>query len=272
MHSLGVNAARLTSIPLEVAVQRWFAMILVPLLLFSAAPAEAAVRPLPVGTDVDYQLGGTRSVPANVGIVVRDRAAYPLTGRYNICYVNGFQTQANERGFWKKRKGLVLRRGGRPVVDSAWGEWLLDIRTPRKRVRLARIVGTWTRGCAARGYDAVELDNLDSFTRSGGLLRRKQAITYARLLVRAAHGAGLAAGQKNLPDFDGRTVGFDFAVAEECGRYRECGDHVAHFGARVLSIEYRRADFRWTCAHHGARLPVVLRDLELSPHGVREWC
>ena len=45
-----------------------------------------------------------------------------------------------------------------------------------------------------------------------------------------------------------------------------------HYGRRVLAIEYRRADFRWTCAHQGARLPVVLRDRALSPRGVRAWC
>ena len=253
-------------------MRRWLACVLVPLLALLAVPAEAAIRPLPVGPDVDYQLGGTRGVPSRVGIVVRDRAAYPLPGHYNICYVNGFQTQANERRFWKKRMGLVLRRGGRPVVDSAWGEWLLNIRTPRKRVRLARIVGAWTRGCAARGFDAVEFDNLDSYTRSRGMLRRNQAIAYARLLVRAAHGAGLAAGQKNLSDFNGRTVGFDFAVAEECGRWRECDDYIASYGRRVLSIEYRQADFRWTCDRYGAALAVVLRDLALSPRGVRAWC
>ena len=83
---------------------------------------------------------------------------------------------------------------------------------------------------------------------------------------------GLAVGQKNLADLDGRTIGYDFAVAEECGRYRECGDYVRHYGRRVLSIEYRRADFDWTCAHYGARLPVVLRDRALSPRGVRAWC
>jgi len=47
---------------------------------------------------------------------------------------------------------------------------------------------------------------------------------------------------------------------------------VSHYGQRVLSIEYRRVDFRWTCDHYGARLPVVLRDLDLTPQGVREWC
>ncbi len=253
-------------------MNRWLAFLLVPMLLLTADPAVAAVRPLPVGPDVDYQLGGTRGVPPRVGIVVRDRTSYPLPGLYNVCYVNGFQTQASERGFWKKRMGLVLRRGGRPVVDSAWGEWLLNIRTPRKRVRLARIVGTWTRGCAARGFNAVEYDNLDSYTRSRGMLRRNQAINYARLLVRAAHSAGLAAGQKNLSDFNGRQVGFDFAVAEECGRWRECSDYVRYYGRRVLSIEYRRVDFQWTCARYGAQLPIVLRDLPLSPSGIREWC
>jgi hypothetical protein len=133
-------------------------------------------------------------------------------------------------------------------------------------------MATWTRGCAARGFDAVEFDNLDSYTRSGRMITRRQAIAFARRLVRVAHASGLAVGQKNLADFNGRRIGYDFAVAEECGRYRECGDYVRHYGRRVLSIEYRRADYRWTCAHYGARLPVVLRDRALSPHGVRAWC
>ena len=237
-----------------------------------ASPAVAARTPLPVGPDVDYQLGGPRSVPAEVGIVVRDRRAAPLPGVYNICYVNGFQTQAEERSFWKKRMTLVLQRRGKPVVDSAWNEWLLDLRTAKKRARLSRIVGVWTRRCAKDGFDAVEFDNLDSYTRSHGLMKRKQARAYAHLLVSTAHRAGLAAGQKNLSDLNGRSVGYDFAIAEECGRYRECGDFVAHYGRRVVSIEYRRKDFTWTCAHFGTRLPVVLRDLDLSPTGFREWC
>ena len=219
-----------------------------------AAPATARTR-CPSGPTSTTSSAAHGTCPAHVGIVVRDRKAPPSPGRYNVCYVNGFQTQPDERGFWKRHPALVLRNGRRPVVDSAWGEWLLDLRTPAKRAALARIVGTWTRGCADDGYDAVEFDNLDSFTRSRGLLERSQAIAYARLLVRAAHAAGLAAGQKNLAGFDGRTVGFDFAVAEECGRYRECATYVADYGRRVLAIEYRRADFRWTCAHYGRGWP-----------------
>ncbi|MCB8955619.1 MAG: endo alpha-1,4 polygalactosaminidase [Nocardioides sp.] len=227
---------------------------------------------LPTGTDVDYQLGGVSDVPAHVGIVVRDRHAAPLEGRYDVCYVNGFQTQPDERRFWRRHRHLVLKDHGRPVVDEAWGEWLLDVRTPAKRRALARIVGRWAQGCADDGFDAVEYDNLDSFTRSHHLLTRTQALAYAALLVDRAHAADLAAGQKNLAGFDGTTIGYDFAVAEECGRYRECSAYTDHYGDQVLSIEYRRRDFRWTCRHYGEELPVVLRDRELTPEGVHEWC
>ena len=124
----------------------------------------AAVMAVPTGTDVDYQLGGAVEPPANVGIVVRDRTDPPVAGRFNVCYVNGFQTQPNEKRFWAKHPALVLRDAdGRPVVDEAWGEFLLDVRTAAKRKALARIVGRWVRGCAHDGYAAVE----KSIRRSG---------------------------------------------------------------------------------------------------------
>lgn len=238
------------------------------------APASyAGVEPLPVGTDVDYQLGGAARMPGHVGIIVRDREAEPAKGRYNVCYVNGFQTQASEQAFWDEHQDLVLHdAAGEPVEDEAWHEFLLDVRTAETRRPLARIVGGWVEDCAADGFDAVEFDNLDSFTRSGGLIARKQAIAFAKLLVAGAHDAGLAVGQKNLANFDGTKIGYDFAVSEECGRYDECGAHVAHYGRRVLAIEYRKKDFRKTCNGFGRRLPVVLRDRDLSSAGVHRWC
>ena len=247
-------------------------LLVVALAVALASPAYADVEPLPVGTDVDYQLGGAKAMPPHVGILVRDRRADPAAGRYNVCYVNGFQTQPDERRFWKKRMWLVLKRDGRPVVDEAWGEWLLDIRSKRKRRALARIVGRWTQRCADDGFAGVEYDNLDSFTRSHRLLKRRHAVAYARLLVRRAHDADLAAGQKNLAGFDGTRVGFDFAVAEECARYRECQRYVASYGRRVLVIEYRKRDFRRACERYADELAIVLRDRDLTPDGVHKWC
>lgn len=245
------------------------------LLLLTAlgAPAAADPAPLPTGTDVDYQLGGTAPVPDDVGIVVRDRTADPAPGTYNVCYVNGFQTQPDAKRYWRRHRDLLLQDGrGRLVEDEAWGEWLLDIRTPAKRARLADLVGRWTAGCARDGFDAVEYDNLDSFSRSHGLLRAKHARAFARMLIAKAHEAGLAAGQKNWATLDGTRLGFDFAVAEECGRYDECGAYVDHFGDQVLVIEYRARDFATTCREYGDLLAVVRRDLDLSPDGVRRWC
>jgi len=250
------------------------ARLLVPVVLSLAlaAPAAADVDPLPVNTDVDYQLGGAKAMPPHVGILVRDRRATAASGRYNVCYVNGFQTQPDERRFWKKRMRLVLKRDGRPVVDEAWGEWLLDIRTKAKRRALAGIIGRWTDRCADDGFAAVEYDNLDSFTRSHRLLERRDAIAFARLLVRRAHAADLAVGQKNLAGFDGSGIGFDFAVAEECARYRECQRYVASYGRRVLVIEYRKRDFRRACRTYADKLAIVLRDRDLKRSGVRRWC
>ena len=238
------------------------------------APGHAAgVEPLPSASNVDYQLGGAYAPAKGVGIVVRDSTAPPVPGAYNVCYVNGFQTQPDARSFWRKRPGLVLRRHGNPVVDPGWpDEWLLNISTAAKRKRLATIVGRSITGCAAAGYQGVEFDNFDSFTRSRGMLKARHANAFARLLVRAAHRAGLAAGQKNRASYDGRRLGFDFVVAESCGRWNECADYVAHYGNQVLAIEYRRSDFRRACAQIGARVPVVLADRELSVGGPRAWC
>lgn len=249
-----------------------FAALVLSVVLALTSVSGTDVTPPPGGVDVDYQLGGASTPAANVGVVVRDRKAKPAAGSYNVCYVNGFQTQPGESRFWRDRWSLVLKRGGKPVVDEAWGEWLLDIRTPAKRVALARVMGRWIDRCARDGFDAVEFDNLDSWSRSHGLITRAEARRFARHLVKRSHERGLAAGQKNWAEFDGRRAGFDFAVAEECGRYDECGDYVDNYGSRVLVIEYRAVDFRRTCDAWGSRLGVVLRDRELAPTGPREWC
>ena len=244
-----------------------------------AAPAVTAagdpvVRALPApDVDWDYQLGGAVAPAGNVGTVVRDRREDPLEGAYSLCYVNGFQTQPDEKRFWRERWDLVLTKNGDPVVDSAWGEWLLDIRTDRKRQRLAAIVGRWTAGCAADGYEAVELDNLDSFSRSRGLVTAADARAFARLLVADAHVSGLAVAQKNWVELGARgpRIGFDLAVVEQCGRWRECQGYVDVYGPAVLMVEYRDADFTWTCERFAGH-PVVRRDRALSADGVRDWC
>jgi hypothetical protein len=272
------------------AIGGWRAVgpVAAAILVLLGAPGPAAgYEPPPANAGFDYQIGGDYPLPAGVSVVSRDwfsgrPAADPA---YSICYVNAFQTQANERGVdrpdersnWPRR--LVLGRLG---DDPHWGgEYLIDIRSARKRERAARWVGQMIRGCADAGYEAVEFDNLDSWTRFNGTpladrvpFGKRDALAYARLLAARAHRNDLAVGQKNaagLTRRQSRRAGFDFAIAEECGRWRECGRYRAVHGDEVIVIEYRRRDFRRACARVGARVSVVLRDRLVSTPSRRRY-
>ena len=136
------------------------------------------------------------------------------------------------------------------------------------------IVGPWIDGCAADGFEAVELDNLDSWDRSDGLVSRSDNTRFARLLTARAHRAGLAAGQKNWSELSrrGPALGFDFAVAEQCGQWDECGAYAAAYDDRVYVVEYQGRSYRSTCGEWGERLSVVRRDVDVSPGGVNRRC
>ncbi|MFJ6513510.1 endo alpha-1,4 polygalactosaminidase [Streptomyces sp. NPDC091406] len=237
----------------------------------STAEAAPEVVPPTANAAFDYQIGGAYTPPAGVEALSRDRTAKPAEGLYNVCYVNAFQTQPDALDWWEKNDpDLLLRDGdGEPVNDDAWGEALLDTSTEGKRTRLAKIVGGWIDGCATSGFQAVEPDNLDSYERSEGLLTRAHNAAFAKLLADRAHAAGLAIGQKNTTDLLGqrKEIGFDFAVAEECGRYDECGDYASAYGDRVFVVEYTDRDFGKACSSVGATVSVVRRDLDVVPAG-----
>lgn len=250
--------------------------LILGLLVGGVAPAYAAgsVHLPRAGAPWDYQIGGSFRPAARVAVVSRDRHARPATGRYNICYVNAFQTQPDERALWRRHPGLILRKGGDAVVDGAWDERLLDTSTPATRHRLLKLERRWLAGCARRGYDAVELDNLDSWQRSQGLLSRSDNLALARLLIRAAHRRGLAVAQKNAPELGrrGRRIGFDFAIAEDCARWRECAAYARVYHRRVFDVEYTSRGFRRACRRWAGRLSVVRRDLAVTPAGVDRRC
>ncbi len=237
----------------------------------SAAKATPKVVPPTANAAFDYQIGGAYTPPAGVKALSRDRTAKPAKGLYNVCYVNAFQTQPDALGWWEKNNpDLLLRDGdGELVNDEAWGEALLDTSTAGKRTRLAKVVGGWIAGCATSGFQAVEPDNLDSYERSDGLLTRTHNAAFAKLLADRAHTAGLAIGQKNTTDLLGqrKKIGFDFAVAEECGRYDECADYASAYGNKVFVVEYTAGDFTKACSAVGAKVSVVRRDLDVVPAG-----
>ena len=232
-----------------------------------AGDAGALALP-PANRPFDYQLGGAYPPPAGVEVVARDRTEAPAPGLYGICYVNGFQTQPDEGDWWlAEHPDLILRDdAGEPVIDPGWpDEMILDVTTPDKRDEIAAIVGGWIDGCAADGYRAVEIDNLDTYGRSGGRIEPDHAVATAALFAARAHAAALAIAQKNsLEIIDRRAeMGFDFAVAEECNRWDECAGYVDAYGDLVFVIEYDDPSFDQGCADFPEQ-SIVRRDLELT--------
>ncbi|GAA3620320.1 hypothetical protein GCM10022223_41510 [Kineosporia mesophila] len=240
----------------------------------TASAAAGDVTLPPVNGQFDYQIGGAYTPVSSVKIVDRDRESKPVSGKYNICYVNSFQTQPSEASFWTgSHDDLLLKKDGEYVEDSEWGEFLLDTSTAAKRTALADIVGGWIDGCAAADFDAVEPDNLDTYTRSDDLLTKADNLAFAKLLTQRAHDKGLAIAQKNTADItksEATTAGFDFAVAEECQVWSECGAYTNIYGDQVYEVEYTdngKSAYTKACAAQGKNISVILRDRNVVASG-----
>jgi hypothetical protein len=248
-------------------------------------PPPQVVVPLPANAPFDYQIGGDYAVPQGTTVVARDWfIGEPIEEGYSLCYVNAFQTQSDEDGVdrpdeksnWPE--DLVLNELG---DDPNWGgEYLVDISTAGKRSEAAAWLLPMIATCADKGFDAVEFDNLDSWTRfdetplaSSVPFGRSDAIEFARIITDLAHNVGLAVGQKNTADVleDSGAIGFDFAVVEECGQFAECGDFATVYGDDIVAIEYSDEGFRSACAAIGAASSVVRRDVNVSRPGVVEY-
>nr|WP_208388009.1 endo alpha-1,4 polygalactosaminidase [Microbacterium halimionae] len=247
----------------------------------AAATDTAGAITLPPSDGLfDYQLGGGYDPGEDVTVVTRDSTDEPADGRYSICYVNGFQTQPGAE--WPE--ALILQdANGTPVADPGWpDEYLLDISTPEKRTEAAAQQGAIIERCADSGFQAVEFDNLDSWTRSEGALTEADAVAFATVLVDTAHDQGLAASQKNSAEMTAvgkNDIGFDFVTVEECDLFDECDEFMRAYGEQVFDIEYTddfRGTFAEVCARAATPARTILRDRDLvtpdNPAYVYEHC
>jgi len=255
-------------------VERGWCGILLALVLAGTGCSAGARSPagngFPADPVFDYQLGGAYPPADGVTVVVRDGGAEPAPGHYNVCYVNAFQTQPDDRDRWLTgHPDLVLRdRAGEPLVDEDWpDEMILDT---THAAELAELVAPDLRRCADAGFDAVELDNLDSYLRSAGALTIEDNLALAEALVAVADEEGLAAGQKNTVELGTRgrdEAGFDFAVVEECVPHDECARYAEVYGGRVLPVEYTDDWPTPTDACADALPATIVRDRDLVPPG-----
>jgi hypothetical protein len=67
----------------------------------------------------------------------------------------------------------------------------------------------------------------------------------------------------------GPSLGFDFAIAEECNRWSECDAYAGAYGGLVYVVEYDAADFDQGC-RDWPQLSIVRRDVMLAPPGSKD--
>jgi hypothetical protein len=142
----------------------------------------------------------------------------------------------------------------------------IDRLAPLLRARFAR--------CAAKGFDAVEPDNVDGYSNDSGFpLRAADQLRFNRWVARAVHAQDLAVALKNdLEQARALEPSFDFAVLEQCFEYDECGSArpFLRAGKGVYDAEYAlsTSDF---CADAG-RLGINAIRKRLGLGAWRETC
>ncbi len=167
-------------------------------------------------------------------------ASLHAAGAKAICYI--------DVGSWENwRSDQALFPASVKGAQNGWpGELWLDI---RQLSVLEPIMGARLDLCKAKGFDAVEPDNIDGYENSTGFpLTYQDQITYDSWIASAAHARGLSVGLKNdldqVPDL---VSSFDWALDEQCYQYNEC-DALQPFvaaGKAVFEVEYSEntADF-----------------------------
>lgn len=161
-------------------------------------------------------------------------AALHAQGRKVVCYISvgsweNWQPDkdqfppeviGNDYAGWPGEKWLDIRR--------------IDVLGPIMRARFDL--------CQAKGFDAIEPDNIDGYTNDTGFpLTAQDQLNYDTWLANEAHARGLSIGLKNDADQVAELLpDFDWALTEDCFDQGWCGQ-VTPFvtaGKAVFTAEY----------------------------------
>lgn len=187
---------------------------------------------VPVDLSIDAEVYDIDGFDNSAGVVARLHAR----GRKAICYLDAGAFE-DYRPDADRFPASVL---GKPNPQWEGERWLdirrLDVLGPIMRARLDM--------CRAKGFDGVELDEIDGWSNDTGFpLTAADQLRYNRFLAREVRARGMSAGLKNdLEQIPQLLDSFDFAIDEECFQYRECRalEPFVAAGKAVFHAEYRR--------------------------------
>jgi hypothetical protein len=224
--------------------------------LLAATPASAAKIPEPLPCDpragecwdpepttepwqIQFQGRIDLTIPAPVYDIDVDSEAdlvdaIHAQGDRAICYISA--------GSWEPFRSdaaeFPRRLLGKPIQGFEEERWL-DI---RKVGKLRPIMEARMDECVAKGFDAIDPDNVDGYqNRTGFPLKSKHQLAYNATIANLAHERGVPVGLKNdLGQVRKLLPYFDFQVNEQCFQYRECDrlDPFIAAGKPVYGIEY----------------------------------
>lgn len=206
-----------------------------------------------------------------------DVTALHSAGIKAVCYLSA-GTYENWRSDASQFPAAVLGSD----VDGWAGEKWLDVRNIQQSgSALHSIMDARLDMCKQKGFDAVELDNVDGYNNSSGFsLTAADQLYYDATLANDSHSRGLSVLQKNdneqIPDL---LPYFDGALNEQCNQYKECttaqnGDYGLNqyvaAGKPVFQAEYSLATSKFCSADNtnnfnGVRFALDLDDSVFQP-------
>ena len=185
---------------------------------------------------VVYDIDGENSTAADV-------AAIHAAGAVAVCYVDVGTVEKGRSDYSQFPSSVVG-----PVVQGWPGEnWLL-VTAANQPIILPLMKARFASWCQAKGFDAIEPDNVDGWTNISNLTKADN-LAYDLAISQLAHALPLSVGLKNLAtDLSGSDLpkfvaAFDWALNEQCYEYSECDAYTQTgsflpLGKAVFDVEY----------------------------------
>lgn len=234
----------------------------------STATADAGIwKPKPTAKAWQFQLQGKidTSIDARVfevnGFDTPKKTVTKLRrqGKKTICYIDvgSWENYRPDRARFPKS---VIGKKYDGYPDERW----LDIR----RYRLfAKPVKARIQMCADKGFDGLEPDNINGYENDTGFpLTGRDQLRFNRWIAKETHKRGMSVALKNDgPQAKKLVRDFDYAVAEQCFQYNECGQYrpFIRAGKAVFSVEYELKNSKFCGRAKNIRFASIGKEYDL---------